>query len=415
MILIYFTEGDDVKNENRERAVEMFEKVVEMESARGNDIKWRFKALQELVILYFKLGKFILMIQRFQMMLSYISSVTRNECTDAINAVLDAIASVKDVKVLSEMYELTLASLKSANNERLWFNTNLKLAKAYLDSQRYNDVDRIVMELKRSCQLPDGSDDTSKGTSLLEVYCLEIQLCTLTRQTIRMKTIYPRTLHLNAAVADPRIMGIIREEGGKMHMSEGNWDDAYNELYEAFRNYQEAGNAHAKSCLKYVVLASMLALSDINPFAAPEAKVYADDREILAMAELRQTLESNDLDRFEKILQNKQNRILDEPFLMTYIQPLRRRMKEQVLINLTKPYRKVTLDFLSSELALTKDEVELLLVDMILDQRIDASIDQIHGVVILGRDHDRDVLLDAIDDWSRTLIEISTTIINRAL
>lgn len=32
--------------------------------------------------------------------------------------------------------------------------------------------------------------------------------------------------------------GLIREEGGKMYMSEGQWIDAYNELYEAFRNYQ---------------------------------------------------------------------------------------------------------------------------------------------------------------------------------
>lgn len=319
-----------MKNENKEKAVEMFELVVEMETARGNEIKWRFKALQELVVLYFKLGKYNFMIERFKKMLSYISMVTRNECTDAINVVLDAIASVNDAQTLSEMYELTLQCLRSANNERLWFNTNLKLAKVYLESKRYNDVDRIVSDLKKSCQLPDGSDDTTKGTSLLEVYCLEIQLCTVTRQTSRMKSIYPRTLHLNAAVADPRIMGVIREEGGKMHMSESNWDEAYNELYEAFRNYQEAGNPRAKSCLKYVVLASMLALSNINPFAAPEAKVYADDKEIVAMSELRQSLEANDLEKFEKILQNKQNRIQDEPFLMTYIQPLRRRMKEQV-------------------------------------------------------------------------------------
>ena len=76
---------------------------------------------------------------------------------------------------------------------------------------------------------------------MLEVYCVEIQMCALTHDAVKMKQIYPKTVHLNAAVADPRIMGIIREEGGKMQMAEGNWDDAYNELYEAFRNYQEVG------------------------------------------------------------------------------------------------------------------------------------------------------------------------------
>jgi COP9 signalosome complex subunit 2 len=102
-------------------------------------------------------------------------------------------------------------------------------------------------------------------------------------------------------------------------------------LYESFRNYQEAGNTRARDLLKYVVVASMLSTAtDINPFAAREAKVFSDDREIVAMSDLRACLEANDLARFERTVRNKQNRIIDEPFLMTYIQPLRRRMREQV-------------------------------------------------------------------------------------
>ena len=80
------------------------------------------------------------------------STVTRNECTDAINAILDAISTATDASVLSTMYEITLEALKSANNERLWFNTNQKLAKIYLDNKRFNDVEVIIDALKRKCQ-----------------------------------------------------------------------------------------------------------------------------------------------------------------------------------------------------------------------------------------------------------------------
>jgi len=45
-----------------------------------------------------------------------------------------------------------------------------------------------------------------------------------------------------------------------------------------------------------------LALTDINPFSAREAKVFAEDKEIVAMSELRDSLESNDLSRFERTL-----------------------------------------------------------------------------------------------------------------
>eukprot|EP00515_Schizochytrium_aggregatum_P003165 CAMPEP_0202056624 /NCGR_PEP_ID=MMETSP0963-20130614/24928_1 /ASSEMBLY_ACC=CAM_ASM_000494 /TAXON_ID=4773 /ORGANISM="Schizochytrium aggregatum, Strain ATCC28209" /LENGTH=70 /DNA_ID=CAMNT_0048622391 /DNA_START=1 /DNA_END=210 /DNA_ORIENTATION=- len=70
-------------------------------------------------------------------------------------------------------------------------------------------------------------------------------------------------------------------------MEEENWSDAYDEFFEGFRNYQEAGNPRAKQCLKYVVLANMIALKDINPFDSREAKVYKDDKDIMAMMRLR--------------------------------------------------------------------------------------------------------------------------------
>jgi COP9 signalosome complex subunit 2 len=323
------------------------------------------------------------MVDRYRAMLQYLEAVTRNECTEAINAILDAIAAVTNVQVLSEMYEITLIALKSANNDRLWFNTNLKLAKLYLESQKISELERLISDLKTTCQNPDGSDDISKGNHLLEVYCLEIQLCSLTLNSERMKRIYPRTLNLNVAVSDPRIMGIIREEGGKMQMAEGNWEEAYNELNKAFRNYQECGNSRAKDCLKYLVLASMLSLSDINPFAAPEAKVFSDDTEIVAMSDLRQSLEANDLARFERTVNNKRNRILDEPFIMKYLEPLRRRMREQVLINMLRPYRRVTLKYIGQELNLSLKEVEFLLIDLISSKKLVALLDQPEGLLLL--------------------------------
>ena len=58
-----------------------------------------------------------------------------------------------------------------------------------------------------------------------------------------------------------------------------------------------------------------------------------------------------------------------------------------MLLNITKPYQKVSLSFLARELSLTDVEVEGLLVDLILDERISARIDQINGCVLLGSVH----------------------------
>ena len=47
-------------------------------------------------------------------------------------------------------------------------------------------------------------------------------------------------------------MGIIHECGGKMHMAERQWAEAATDFFEAFKNYDEAGNQRRIQCLKYV-------------------------------------------------------------------------------------------------------------------------------------------------------------------
>ncbi|GAB5037608.1 proteasome component region pci domain-containing protein, partial [Nannochloropsis oceanica] len=180
-----------------------------------------------------------------------------------------------------------------------------------------------------------------------------------------------------------RIIGIIHEEGGKLHMLQRQWSEAYSEFNEGFRAHQEAGNSRAKQCLKYAALSNILANSSINPFAATEAKVYQDDREVMAMMELRIAYDANDLPRFEKALQHKPNHILDDSFMAVYIEELRRRMREQVLLSIAQPYAKMTLTWAAKELRLTPEEIESLLVDLILDKRIKGQIDQIDGYLLL--------------------------------
>lgn len=375
-----FYEADDNKQNFPEQALEQFQRVVSLETSRGTEVVWRFKALQNIVILCARIGRFDEMATRYRELLSYMDQVTRNDASEAINTVLDSVSSASDLTKLETIYELTLDALKQTANQRLWFSTSVKLAKLHLEMGDVNKLQRMVRQLHKTCQKQDGTDDVSKGSQLLEVYALEIQMCTLTKNSMRMKEIYPKTINLTSAIADPRNIAVIRESGGKMYMSEKKWEAAYNEFFEAFKNYQETGNAtRAKIMLKYVVLANMLALSSINPFDSREAKVYQDDPEISAMANLRTAYELNDIQTIDKLLTNASYRILSDAFIRTYLQDLLRNIRLQVLQNITKPYRCVSLEFLAKEINVSGEEVLSLLVQLILDEKIAARIDGTEG------------------------------------
>lgn len=134
---------------------------------------------------------------------------------------------------------------------------------------------KILKQLRESCITEDGADDQKKGTSLLEIYALEIQMHTETKNNKKLKEIYRQCVGVqSSAIPHPKIMGIIRECGGKMHMSMKSWDDAQTDFFEAFKNYDEAGSPQRINCLKYLVLANMLAESQIDPFDSQETKPY---------------------------------------------------------------------------------------------------------------------------------------------
>ena len=97
--------------------------------------------------------------------------------------------------------------------QRLWFKTNLKLCKIWFDMGEYGRMSKvlggynvilqlslniyykiaynfstqILKELHKSCRKEDGSDDHKKGTQLLEVYAIEIQMYTETKNNKKLK------------------------------------------------------------------------------------------------------------------------------------------------------------------------------------------------------------------------------------
>jgi COP9 signalosome complex subunit 2 len=88
-----------------------------------------------------------------------------------------------------------------------------------------------------------------------------------------LKEIYEATNRIKSAIPHPRIVGIIKECGGKMWMGERQWDRASQDFFESFSKYDEAALTSERiQVLKYLVLANMLTGSEVNPFDSQETK-----------------------------------------------------------------------------------------------------------------------------------------------
>eukprot|EP00041_Stephanoeca_diplocostata_P014029 m.251899 g.251899 ORF g.251899 m.251899 type:complete len:446 (+) comp19548_c1_seq3:192-1529(+) len=393
-----------LKEDNPEDALAGFAKVVDLESPAA---EWGFKALKQTIKLTFRLGRFEEMMKSYRTLLTYIkSAVPRNYSEKSINNLMDLIATGQQVEVAQQFYTTTLDALKDsdARNDRLWFKAKIKLGKMYLDTEDYTPLAKLLKELEISCQTSNGADDVKKGTQLFEIFSLKFPMLTAQKNTKALKKEYVRALKIKSAIPHPLIMGIIRECGGKMHLSEEQWAEAYEDFFEAFKNYDESGSPRRLNCLKMLVLASMLMQSKVDPFDAQESKPYRDHPQIKAMTDLVMAYQANDIKDFEKILKANRTNLMDDPFIREYISDLLTNIRTEVLIKLIRPYTRVRIPFISQQLNIQPADVELLLRMCILDGRITGHIDQVAQLLVVeAADEHGMTRYEPLDKWSDQL------------
>ncbi|KAI9143479.1 PCI domain-containing protein [Paraphysoderma sedebokerense] len=402
------------KEDEPEEAIKEFESVVETEEEKGD---WGFKALKQMIKLSYKLNKFDQALKHYGTLLEYTkSAVTKNYSEKSINNILDYVSSSLDMVFLEKFYSTTLTSLQEMKNERLWMKCNLKLAKLWLDRHEYGRLTKagILKQLHLACQKEDGTDDQRKGTHLLEIFALEIQMYTETKNTKKLKELYQQCLSIKSAIPHPRIMGVIRECGGKMHMTEKSWDQAQTDFFESFKNYDEAGSPQRIQVLKYLVLANMLTESQINPFDSQETKPYKNDPQILAMTNLVNAYQTKNIKEFEKILRENKSTIMSDPFICTYISSVLKNIRTQFLIRLIKPYTRIEVSFVAKQLNVSIEEVEDLLVGLILDGKVQGKIDQVNGRLEVGGKESTDSKrYQAIEKWASNLEAVSKAVFGK--
>uniref|UniRef100_A0A1I8B9J8 COP9 signalosome complex subunit 2 n=1 Tax=Meloidogyne hapla TaxID=6305 RepID=A0A1I8B9J8_MELHA len=356
--------------DNQSAALDAFQRVLELETEKGD---WGFKALKQMMKLTFSMGRFEQVLTHYKQLLTYIrSAVTKNYAEKSINSILDHISGSKNTELLQKFYQITLDALKEARNERLWFKTNTKLGKLYFDMKEFDKLKQVLKQLRNSCQTESGEDDQKKGTQLLEIYALEIQMYTEQKNNKALQQLYDQSIHVKSAIPHPLIMGTIRAE----------FDKAHTDFFEAFKNYDESGSSRRILCLKYLVLANMLMKSDINPFDSQETKAFKDEPEILALTQMVAAYQQNDIQRFEQILEANRASVMDDPFIREHIEELLANIRTEVLLRLIKPYVCIRLSYLAEELRIEQKEVVRLLVEIIHDRRRDLKIDQVNSTLV---------------------------------
>jgi len=257
--------------------------------------------------------------------------------------------------------------------------------------------------LHEQCQVSGKDDFKNKGSELFEIYAMELRMAITQRNYSKMRALYEGTKNLTGPIRNPKSESIIHECWGKMFGDEGNWSKAYTEFFSAFMSYLEAGQSQAaKQCLKYVVVANMLGKQAHNPLLTREAKIYQNDPEIVPIVNLRTAYEKGDVEGFSSCLADF-NRTADD-YIKSHMESTVEQFHRLAAVKILKSYRRIRIEELASQLQLSPEKTEQILIQLILDGKLGAKIDQTNGILDLTQNAGGGAQrYNALDLWASVL------------
>jgi len=407
-----YYKAKSTEDESVEEAEKELRRVVELEEQERTE--YGFKALKKLVKLMLK--DLIKqppqkVIEDFKSMLSYANMVSVNVMEKGINAVLDLAVASKKLDLMEELAMLSSECFQRNKNERAWFRTNLKLAQMMLEAGQTALLPNKLARLVEWCEIAPGINNPKKESFLLEVLALQMQCAVsgVISGPSGLRRLVTRASTIQSAIPHPRTLGTIHECGGKVMLFEHKWSNAKQEFFDAFKNYDESGSPRRVVCLRYIVLASLLENTNINPFESPETKSLASHEDILPVVELWDAFEKFDVERFNKAIENA---FIKDEFAQNFLPIVVRSFRYLKIETIVKAYSKVKIPFIARQLMISEEECERILTEFIIDGRLRGSIDQVQKIVCMTEEGaDRaDVKYNAMAQWSRHVQQVTNGI-----
>ena len=111
--------------------------------------------------------------------------------------------------------------------------------------------------------------------------------------------------------------------------------------------------------------------------------------------------QAQDIDQYESILK-KNPEIMKDPFIAENIAEVTRAIRTSSVLKIVAPYNRFSFDFIARKLRISNAEVQDIVGFLILDNRLDAQIDQTTGTVEkkIGTDVHR---VQALDQWTSAI------------
>eukprot|EP00796_Vickermania_ingenoplastis_P006245 gene6245-4494_t len=231
---------------------------------------------------------------------------------------------------------------------------------------------------------------------LLEAHLLESQIYHASRNLpkARAALVGARTT-ASSIYCSPLSQAQIDLQSGLLHMEEKDYRTAFSYLFEAFEGFHALGDQAipARQSLRYLVLSRIFSgtQEDVNALLSSSHILAYNGPELKALRAIAEAYFKSDTHMFNTILQQEEQRsaatspssvaegscsVLQDEVVLRQLTDMYDALMERHLLKLILPYHRVQIQYLADLLGQDRNDVELRISQLILDQKIHGIVDQ---------------------------------------
>lgn len=190
----------------------------------------------------------------------------------------------------------------------------------------------------------------------------------------------------------PVLQAQIDLQSGIISAEEKDFNTAYSYFYESFEGFNSLqDHESAQKSLKYMLMSKIMnkmaedALNIINS----QITLKYQGRQLDCMREIAKAVKDQNLLAFEKAKAEYESEISsDANVLEIHVKALYSSLLEDNLMKIIEPYSEVQLDFIADKIRLPIHTVQTTLSGMILDEKIEGTLDQGRGCLVMFEEQD---------------------------
>lgn len=375
------------KDDDTQVAIEKLTKLTQRD-ATADTIPWIYKSTKQIAKIHFadhQLDQCLIYLNKLKQLLPSMTNIQYLD--ESINKTFINYGNVKDDGFRLKLYQFILDFIaiigSRPSNDRLWIKSMLNQFSILLEQNELDKCATMIDEL--NIKLDQVSEITRNSYSL-EVIAGEIELMSLykTVDMHRLRYLYNKSLTIVSPVTHPRIVGIIKECGGKLEFSKGRYEESRSNFYDGFKSFDESGSSEKDRCFKYLILLSLITDSEFNPFESQETQHYAQEEGFEELKLMIECYTELDLNGYKKIFQdlNPNFELVNDPIFSKSISLIQDLMIEKTLTNFFKAYSRMTFSFVQDYLHLDEAQLQEILFRMGVEGKLhNVRVDFIEGLI----------------------------------